>query len=223
MAEKELWAKYDPNYQKDCHDIFISLKEKMNIDCPIVTVWYTLKSHNRKVPESIKAEVYPKDIKVVFHLNHIYEKEETLEKNRINFVWTALHELIHFKRGFDSVDNEYKEAFNVRFSRAAELDIDYQTLFKIKGWNETSNYLTEITGAYKLMWDIFIYKKMFNIISRYYDLGFYIKGHKEEKKILINDDMMLSIKRVFDKLDPSMNLLLSGVDGFGWHDQFRRD
>ena len=224
MAERTLWYKHYPDYEDACSFIFNSIRKMMNFDDPVTIIWYTLKSHNKGVSEYIMSESYPDDGKIIFHLNHIYKTDKRVEDNLFKFVWCAVHEIMHFKRGFKSKDLEKFESRDIRNKLAIELDIDYRTLIQIRGWYLTGSFIHNITDIPNAILRRKIYEKAFDILERYYDFACQFENSNEACNVTIDEYMKRTLRDItHEGLDRAMNLLVSDMKGYGWNNQYKRD
>lgn len=224
MAERTLWYKHYPDYENACSFIFNSIRKKMKFEDPITVIWYTLKSHNKGVSEDIMSESHPDEGKIVFHLNHIYKKDKRVDDNLFKFLWCAVHEIMHYKRGFKNSDLERFENRDVRNKLAMELDIDYNTLLQIRAWYNTGTFIHNLTDIPNAILRRKMYEKAFNILERYYDFACQFENMNEACNVTIDEDMKRLLYNItHERLDKAMTLLMSDMKGYGWNNQYKRD
>ena len=188
------------------------------VDCPISII------DTYKGDELIRG-YFDRQVGIVLYVNRIFNYNASYDRNKMELVITFIHEAIHSKRGFSSMDEESKYFKYKDYMKLYELDCQIVTLLKLDElkpvliahpYNLDETKYDEVLMDYKLK----CLRKYYFIISK--------STNKEQDKYLINQisrNMYVKTKmdEILKSLDYLKGMIMQGLPGFGSHKQYEGD
>lgn len=204
----------NPEYLEECKFIAEDVRKRISKELKDVKVKFYLTAEESKgIRSSIKGSYDEDKNEISIYLDHIYIRDQSKDKNKLDFLWVITHEYTHALRRFNT--KESRERFindNPLNRNLLEIDISYQSAvflnFLLLDLSRENIYSIDLS----LMHD-FLLKKFFDVLTDYVSLSKHIND--EKLKDVISEELVKSLISILAvKGNSSMNVITKYIDKY---------